>query len=282
MSNVTVAEEPPGRPPSQLFVRRSTGLVREASWLDATIFNAVFSAPVGATLAWGVFFALTAFPGADLVAAVLWSLVLNIPILIMMSLLASSMPKTGGDYVWVSRILSPPAALVSNLGAAFSAVIGATFWARYFPVFAVGPVLATLGTIFHSHGLVTAATNVENDKGWIFLLGFVMIAWMTAILIAGTKATFRWQNTFWIIATLGTLLAFIVLLFASKSDFVSHFNSISHHYGAKGNDYKSVITTAKAGNSHPHAFGSATIPAIFVIMTFMVWNWWSVSISPVS
>ena len=46
----------------QLFVRQSTGLVREASALDATIFNAVFSAPVGATLAWGVFAALSAVP----------------------------------------------------------------------------------------------------------------------------------------------------------------------------------------------------------------------------
>src|SRR5689334_1838453 len=133
-------------PQQELFVRRSTGLVREASALDAAIFNAVFSAPVGATLAWGVFFALTAFPGSDLIAATLWSLVLNVPILVMMALLASSMPKTGGDYVWVSRILSPPAAVVSNLGAAFSAVIGATFWARYFPVFALGPILVTLGT----------------------------------------------------------------------------------------------------------------------------------------
>ncbi len=269
----------PSRQSSQLFVRRSTGLVREASWLDATIFNAVFSAPVGATLAWGVFFALTAFPGADLVAATLWSFVLNIPILIMMSLLASSMPKTGGDYVWVSRILSPPAALVSNFGAAFSAVIGATFWARYFPVFAVGPVLVTLGTIFHSHSLITAGTNIQNDKGWIFVGGMVMIIWMTAILIAGTKATFKWQNTFWFIASAGTLLAFVVLLFASKSGFESHFNAISHTFGAKGNAYHSVITTAKAQNIHPQAFGSATAPAIFVIMTFMIWNWWSVYLS---
>jgi len=154
--------EAPSRQSSQLFVRRSTGLVREASALDATIFNAVFSAPVGATLAWGVFFALTAFPGADLVAATLWSFVLNVPILIMMALLASSMPKTGGDYVWVSRILGPPAALVSNFGAAFSAIIGATFWARYFPVFALGPVLVTLGTIFNSHSLVTAGTHIQT------------------------------------------------------------------------------------------------------------------------
>jgi basic amino acid/polyamine antiporter, APA family len=264
---------------SQLFVRRSTGLVREASALDATIFNAVFSAPVGATLAWGVFFALTAFPGSDLVAATLWSFLLNVPILIMMALLASSMPKTGGDYVWVSRILSPPAALVSNLGAAFSAIIGATFWARYFPVFALGPVLVTLGTVFDSHTLISWGTHVQNDKGWIFVFGFVMIVWMTAILIAGTKTTFRWQNVFWTIATLGTLLAFAVLLFGSKGSFIHHFNTVSTKFGGHGNAYQSVINTAKAQSAHPHAFGSATTPAIFVIMTFMVWNWWSVYLS---
>ena len=122
---------------SRLFVRRSTGLVREASALDATIFNAVFSAPVGATLAIGVLWALSAFPGADPVWATIIAVVLNIPVLIMMALLASSMPRTGGDYVWVSRILSPPLAMISNFAAALSAMIGATFWARFFPVFAL-------------------------------------------------------------------------------------------------------------------------------------------------
>jgi APA family basic amino acid/polyamine antiporter len=279
MADVDVGS--PGAAPSQqqLFVRRSTGLVREASALDATIFNAVFSAPVGATLAWGVFFALTAFPGSDLVAATLWSLVLNIPLLIMMALLASSMPKTGGDYVWVSRILSPPAAVVSNLGAAFSAIIGATFWARYFPVFALGPVLVTLGTVFDSHTLVNWGTHVQSDKGWIFAGGLLMILLMTAILIAGTRATFRWQNTFWVIASLGTLLAFVILLFGSKGSFQHHFNDLSHKFGGKGDSYNSVIDTAKARDAHPKAFGSATTPAIFVIMTFMIWNWWSVYLS---
>ena len=133
---------------SRLFVRQSTGLVREASALDATIFNAVFSAPVGATLACGVFSALSRFPGADFVTATLISFVINIPVLIMMALLASSMPRTGGDYVWVSRILAPPLALISNFGAALSAMIGATFWARYFPVFALGPILVSLGVFF--------------------------------------------------------------------------------------------------------------------------------------
>src|SRR3954454_11169783 len=164
---------------SQLFVRQSTGLVREASALDALIYNAVFSAPVGATLAWGVFFALSAFPGADLVVATIISFFLNIPVLIMMALMASSMPRTGGDYVWVSRILSPPLATVSNFGAAFSALIGATFWARYFPVFALGPTLATLGVIFDKPRLVDWGTNFQTQKWWIFLGAMAMVLLMT-------------------------------------------------------------------------------------------------------
>src|ERR1700682_906161 len=189
----------------QLFVRKSTGLVREASALDATIFYCLFSAPLGATLAWGVFFALSAFPGSDLVTATIISFVLNVPVLLMMGLLASSMPRTGGDYVWVSRILAPPLALISNFGAALSALIGATFWARYFPVFALGPILATLGILFDNQGLIDLGTKFQTDNAYIFAGGFAMIALMTAILIAGVRTTFRWQNAFWIIASVGTV-----------------------------------------------------------------------------
>lgn len=261
-----------------LFVRQSTGLVREASALDATIYNAVFSAPVGATLAWGVFFALSAFPGADLVSAVLISFVLNIPVLIMMALLASSMPRTGGDYVWVSRILSPPLATISNFGAALSAMIGATFWARYFPVFALGPVLVTLGVLFENQALVDAGNNFQTDGLWIFLGGFVMIALMTGIHIAGIRTTFRWQNAFWIIASLGTFLAFLVLLFGNTADFQANFSTLNQQFG--GTDAAGVIAAAGAQGAAPDlANTDATLPTIFAIMVFMMWNWWSVYLS---
>jgi basic amino acid/polyamine antiporter, APA family len=264
--------------PRQVFIRKSTGLVREASALDATIFNAVFSAPVGATLAWGVFFALSAFPGADLVTATLIAFLLNIPVLIMMSLLSSSMPRTGGDYVWVSRILVPPLATVSNFGAAFSAMIGATFWARYFPVFALGPILATLGIFFHNPTLIDWGNKFQTEKLWIFLGGFFMIALMTWILISGTKKTLRWQNVFWIIASIGTFIAFVVLIFGSSGAFQSNFNAVSARFGGGTDAYHKVISTVRGqiDTSPLPGKGSSTIPAIFVIMVFMMWNWWSV------
>jgi amino acid transporter len=265
---------------SELFVRKSSGFVREASSFDAVVFNAVFSAPVGAVLAWGVFFSLSAFPGANIIAAILISLVLNIPIILMMSSLASSMPRTGGDYIWVSRILSPQLATISSFAAAFSALIGATFWARYFPVYALGPALVTFGSMFKNETMITWGNNFQSDKTWIVIGAFVMIVLMTLILIAGTKRTLRWMNIFWIIASVGTFLAFIALAFGSKAKFQTNFNALSGDYGATGDSYQNVIAGGGAGASTTSLTNwDATLPTVFVIMTFMMWNWWSVYLS---
>jgi basic amino acid/polyamine antiporter, APA family len=267
-----------GKGGSQLFVRQSTGLVREASALDATIFNAVFSAPVGATLAIGILWALSAFPGADPIWATIIAVVLNIPVLIMMALLASSMPRTGGDYVWVSRILSPPAAMVSNFAAAMSAMIGATFWARFFPVFALGPILVSLGVLLSNATLVEWGTNFQTKTEWIFVGGLSMILLMTAILISGTKTTFRWQNAFWFIAMAGTFIAFAALLIGDSSSFNANFDTLNKSFGG-GSTTDVIAAAGTAGTVADPTNLSATLPTVFAIMVFMMWNWWSVYLS---
>jgi amino acid transporter len=221
---------------------------------------------------------LSLFPQADFVAVTLICFVINIPVLVMMSLLASSMPRTGGDYVWVSRILSPPLALVSNFGAALSAMIGATFWARYFAVAALGPVLTSLGAMLGIQVLTDWGTAFQTDKVWTFLGGFSMIALMTIILIRGTKTTFRWQNVFWIIASVGTFVAFVCLALGSTPDFERNFSALNQAQG--GGTMQGVIDTAGVAGLKPNLGDmSMTLPAIFVVMTFMMWNWWSVYLS---
>ena len=59
----------------------------------------------------------------------------------MFALLAASMPRVGGDYVWVSRVLSPPLSLISNVAMIFGGLFGAAFFAKFFSVFALGPLL---------------------------------------------------------------------------------------------------------------------------------------------
>src|SRR5580700_2729588 len=211
---------------SRLFVRNSTGLVRSASAVDATIFNAVISAPVGSTIAYSIFFALVAFPGADVVGVLILVAIINIPVLIMFAFLGASMPRVGGDYVWVSRVLSPPLALVSNLCMIMGGLLGAAFFAKFFSVLALGPVLVALGAIFSNTHFIDWGNSFQTNNTWILIACLAMVLLQTLILIRGTKATFRWQNYSFLIAMAGTLIAFVVLLIGSQTDFFSHFNTL--------------------------------------------------------
>src|SRR6202040_4304151 len=166
----------------RLFVRNSTGLVRSASAVDATIFNAVISAPIGSTLAWSIFFTLVAFPGADPVGVLVITLIINVPVLIMFALLGASMPRVGGDYVWVSRVLSPPLALISNLCMIMGGLLGAAFFAKFFSVLALGPVLNALGDIFNNSHLVDWGNAFQSDQWWILGASLFMVALQTVIL----------------------------------------------------------------------------------------------------
>ena len=234
---------------SRLFVRNSTGLVRTASALDATIFNAVISAPIGSTLAWSIFFTLVAFPGADPVGVLVITLIINIPVLIMFALLGASMPRVGGDYVWVSRVLSPPLALISNLCMIMGGLLGAAYFAKFFSVFAVGPALVAGGSLAHNNTLISWGTSFETNHSWMIGAALFMVLLQTVILISGTKATFRWQNGAFLIAMIGIIVAFIALAVASRSGFYANFNKLNKSFG--GGTVAQVIAGAGAAHVGP-------------------------------
>jgi amino acid transporter len=261
-----------------LFVRNSTGLVRSASAVDATIFNAVISAPIGSTLAWSIFFTLVAFPGADPVGVLIITLIINIPVLIMFALLGASMPRVGGDYVWVSRILNPPLALISNLCMIMGGLLGAAYFAKFFSVFALGPALVAGGSIAHNHTLITWGTNFEVNHAYTLVGALVMVGLQTFILIRGTKSTFRWQNGAFLIGMIGIVVAFLVLAFATKGSLYSNFNSLNKSFG--GGTIQQVVSSAGAQHAAPDLGNmSATLPTVFSVMGFMMWNFWSVYMS---
>src|ERR1700689_4369246 len=167
---------------SRLFVRNSTGLVRTASALDATIFNAVISAPIGSTLAWSIFFTLVAFPGADPVGVLIITLIINIPVLIMFALLGASMPRVGGDSVWVSRFSAPPLAPISNLCMIMGGLLGAAYFAKFFSVFAVGPALVAGGSLAHNNTLISWGSSFETNHAWMICAALFMVVLQTVIL----------------------------------------------------------------------------------------------------
>ncbi|HEY4385956.1 MAG TPA: amino acid permease [Ktedonobacteraceae bacterium] len=94
----------------QLFVRQSSGLVRDVSMTNALFFN--IAAFTGTAVGWAVaFYALgTEWQGWGISAFAWMALLTGIACFFLariFSLLTSAMPRSGGDYVFTSRIISP-------------------------------------------------------------------------------------------------------------------------------------------------------------------------------
>src|SRR5258708_1462336 len=96
--------------PSGLFVRQASGLVRDVSMANALFFN--IAAFVGTSVGWAIaFYAL--YPewqalgiSAYAYIAVLTGIACYFLGMIFASL-TTAMPRSGGDYVFTSRIISP-------------------------------------------------------------------------------------------------------------------------------------------------------------------------------
>jgi amino acid transporter len=91
----------------KMFLRNATGLRREVSLLDAFIMNTF-----GMNIAIGAVFLFLQAPayfpnGSMLVAVIIGTLLMAFTLLWVYSTFAAAMPRSGGDYVYVSRALHP-------------------------------------------------------------------------------------------------------------------------------------------------------------------------------
>jgi APA family basic amino acid/polyamine antiporter len=95
------------------FQRQATGLVREAGWLDVLIYNLNFIS-IGLMAAFLFNTTIPFYPGVNAYLNVLIAFVLIIPLSFVFAMFAAAMPRSGGDYVYVSRTLHPALGMMSS------------------------------------------------------------------------------------------------------------------------------------------------------------------------
>ena len=220
-----------------LFVRKSSGLTRDISAMDALIFNVVVMCPQTAYI-YGVW-AAGFYPGVNLPLAVLMSIPIVILIGLFYALYNASMPRTGGDYVWTSRVLHP--------GIGFSIVFFVFFiliaWIGTLPVWLVNYSIAPVLTYYGQTGL---ASSLSSPLG-LFVLGVLLFLLYAVVIGSGTKWFVR---ALWLASALqivGNLVYIVTLLSTGPDVFKANFNAMS------GMNYDNVVTTALAAG-YPNGF----------------------------
>jgi len=128
-----------------VFIRDATGLVRNISILDAFLASLGFMALPLALLTYTTGPYL--FPGSDLVFATILTTVLIIPLVLMYTLFSWAMPRSGGDYVYVSRTLHPLLGFISSFSMMFWFIFFIGFEANWAVTLAISPSLLIIGTV---------------------------------------------------------------------------------------------------------------------------------------
>lgn len=190
----------------EVFTRKASGLVRVMSPFSAFIYNVL---TMGLIFPWTYLWAPGALPGGKMVWGILLAMIIEIPIALVYVWLSTALPRSGGDYVFQSRVFGG--------GIAFTVVMsGYVIWILQWVALS-GWLLSYLGfaPLFLGLGATTGSTAMSSLGLWFTSsTGIVITSILNAfvamlILISGFKNYVRFQ----VVMIIGTILAFLTMLF---------------------------------------------------------------------
>jgi basic amino acid/polyamine antiporter, APA family len=244
-----------------LFTRQSSGLVRELGIPAATAIALASVAVVNTFINFSA--GLTSFSDPDMVLPLLLAAGIWFVGMFAYRYLLQAIPRAGGEYVYVSRVISPVLGAMVGVGVAvaFTYILAANaqFTAAFMPF-----ALTGLGDAFSSSWIAAGANHVTSKTA-------IALICVGLLVIVGLLSLLPLRRVAQVILGLVViqLLAFValagVLLFHSHSDFVTSFGNFSHN----SNAYNAVLSAA-------HRNGVVTgisLTASLLVVPFMVLNY---------
>lgn len=249
---------------SKVFARESTGLVREVGPVSAAIYNLSYSsAPLGLALLFSLGPAF--YRGGNLYLATLLTLFLTLPTAFVFAMFVSAIPRSGGDYTWISRSISPTLGFMSNFSYMFWALFIVGVYAILVPAWGLGPALRMMAAGWDMPRALDLANWLNGEWG-TFVVGTILVLLSAAMLIFshGLRVYVKIQNwlfAFWAIMLL--VVAPLILFAVGKGAFQNHFNDYVRNLHGVGNASGVVLGTEgtnKAGFSLEQTILLVTVP----------------------
>src|SRR5208282_5609959 len=252
-----------------VFVRESTGLVKNVSLLDALTLNmgnmsaGAALATIGFTMA-----SLSSVAGVNLVYASIIAFILSVPQIVVYSLMGSRIKRTGGDYVWITRSLGGP------LGGSLSFMGYVLETQVYFAlivlsmVFAIGSVGLAMGNSSFL-GLALPGNIAGSDPSEQFGVGAVIFLGLVLANMARPKLGYRIVTVTILIGVIGILTAIATLLFAGQSGVASYVNNL----GAVDFNNNPITYSSLVSSYSGSAFDFGATISILPFFAIFVYPW---------
>jgi basic amino acid/polyamine antiporter, APA family len=255
-----------------VFVRKATGLVRGWSTRDAFIY-AAFSINL-VTLGLYIFGYAPFIPEGSLLWAVLLAGFYLVVQGITYASLIAAMPRAGGDYVWISRVL----------GGGVGFVLAITGW--WFILWLWVPIYANIlnyevfGPLSAIAGWEWGYTFWTEDDG-IFVSSVITALLASAFIGMGMRRYARFQKICFYGGVVGLAVVMLLLLVNSKASFIENFNEQSLKFYGVENAYEATLAAGTDGYA-PSGIGSfalgATLLLIPMMAFFNLWSTWGATL----
>lgn len=258
----------------EVFTRKASGLVRVMSPYSAFVYNIL---TMGLIFPWTYLWAPGALPGGKLVWGILLATAIEIPIAFAYVWLSTALPRSGGDYVFQSRVFGG--------GVAFTVVMsGFVIWILQWVALS-GWLLSYLGfaPLFLGLGATLGNAAMSGIGVWFTTSNGIIITSILnglasmLLLVSGFKNYVKFQHVMW----WGTLLAFAVMFFVlfttPPSVFVERLNAFSVASGGSSNFYQTAVDAATSAgvDLNPPFSLLATILVAPIAWTSLQWATYS-------
>src|SRR6267143_1681856 len=244
-----------------LFTRQSSGLVRELGIPAATGIALASVAVVNTFINFNA--GLVSFNQADMILPLLLGAGIWLVAMFAYKYLLEAIPRAGGEYVYLSRIISPALGAMAGISIciAFTYILAANanFTATYTPF-----MLTSLGAAFGSSSISNAASQVTSQTA-VAIISVVML------LVVGAASWVSLRRLAQVILALVIvqLVAFLVLgwllITHSHQDFVTAFGAFSGHPTA----YNDILAAAAKDNIPL----GVSVTSSLIAVPFMVLNY---------
>lgn len=219
-----------------MFVRQSTGLVKNVSFLDSITINVSYMS-VGAALAL-IGFTMVALPsvsGVNLVFGSAIAAAFSIPQMIVYTIMQRRVSRTGGDYVWLSRSIG------GFLGSTLT-FMGITLETMpYLALIALSAVFA-IGSVGSFIGSSLSVLAVPGEAPLLqFVVGSLIVIALIGVNIVRPRMGFRIISLFWIVGMVATVVSILTLLVAGREGVTNYINSLqiaNTTYDSIANSYR--------------------------------------------
>jgi amino acid transporter len=249
------AAQAAARQAGEVFSRKASGLTRVVSPWTALAYS--FVAPNITQASFYLLWAVVLFPGANMPYAILFMLTL-IPFAAMYVSFSSAMPRSGGEYIYVSRVLTPFLGFISS----WTLTIVGLNWqgnnTNYVINWGFGHTFLQMGLIYKNATLTNIGLELSKTQGSfvVWILGTISLILSFYVIYRGTKLfmKFVWGalGLTWIM-----LIAFVAIMLSVNPTIIANGMKLVQNI-----DYQAVLSQAKSLGWQPGAFSvMATIMA---------------------